>query len=433
MLTTSKSSSPGVFVQVGATRDGLDPYLDAARQRGMRALLLETPAYLRWRQQLGRRPFDEELPVEHPANAGEVLRTLESRGRVRGTALVLTGFERYASSAFALAALLEPRPRVPRVDGPFLPVDKWGQRDALTRKRPEVLQPRYARFTLGAPEAAEALTHVGYPQVVKPSNGGGGLGVFLSENASQRDQALTRLGSLANYDGSPFTRVLVEEFIEGREHSIQGLAWEGRAYLLTTCEKLITREVDSDTGLCGFRETGHLATHGAHALPALRALAQACLEATGYRQGPFHVDIIQNARGVFFVEMGFRLSGGGLVALVEKTTGMKWADMVFEACLGERAPVLAPVREGPGACVGQVTCTSEEELSAGEQLIARGVRGEVQRMSPPAPSCPIPGEETLASDKLRHAGFTGRITVYGSTLDAVRRSLAGCIAARLGA
>ncbi|QRO00740.1 ATP-grasp domain-containing protein [Archangium violaceum] len=433
MLLPSKSPTPRVFVQVGATRDGLDPYLDAARQRGMRALLIETPAYLRWRQQLGRRPFDEELPVAHPARADEVLQALESHGHSAGTALVLAGFERYVSSAFTLAALLGPRARGHQVDGAFRPVDKWGQRDALTRKRPEVLQPRYARFTLGAPEAAEALSRVGFPQVIKPSNGGGGLGVFLVEDASQRDQALTRLGALANYDGSPFTRVLIEEFIDGREHSLQGLAWEGRAYLLTTCEKFITHEVTPDTGLRGFREAGHLATHGAQAAPALRALAQACLDATGYRQGPFHVDIIQNARGAFFVEMGFRLSGGGLVALVEKTTGMKWADMVFEACLGERAPELAPVREGPGACVGQVTCTSEDELRAGERLLSQGVRGEVRRIPPPAPSSPAADEETLASDKLRHVGFTGRITVYGRTLDSVRHALAGCISARLGA
>jgi hypothetical protein len=433
MLTTFKSSSPGVFVQVGATRDGLDPYLDAARRRGMRALLLETPAYLRWRQQLGRRPFDEELPVAHPAQVDEVLQALEAHGHLGGTALVLAGFERYVSSAFALAALLAPRSLGRRADGPFCPVDKWGQRDALARGHPEVLQPRYARFTLGTQEAAETLPLVGFPQVVKPSNGGGGLGVFLAEDASQRDQALARLGTLANYDGSPFTRVLVEEFIEGREHSLQGLAWEGRAYLLTTCEKLIVHEVAPETGLCGFREAGHLATHGAQASPALRALGQACLEATGYRQGPFHVDLIQNARGAFFVEMGFRLSGGGLVALVEKTTGMRWADMVLEACLGERAPVLAPVREGPGACVGQVTCTSEDELRAGERLLSQGVRAEVRRMPPRSPSCPVADEETLASDKLRHAGFTGRITVYGRTLDTVRHALAGCIAARLGA
>ena len=39
------------FVQLGATRDGLDPYLHAARARGMQAVLIETPDYIALRQQ----------------------------------------------------------------------------------------------------------------------------------------------------------------------------------------------------------------------------------------------------------------------------------------------------------------------------------------------------------------------------------------------
>ncbi len=427
------TTSAGAFVQVGATRDGLDPYLDAARRRGMQAILVETPAYLRWRRHLGRRPFDVEVPVEHPADVAEVRQALEARGVT--VALLLAGFERYVTSAFTLAAALEKGPRNRWPYGPFDPVDKWGQRDALTRRCPEVLQPRHASLAVGAPDTEGAMARVGFPLVVKPSNGGGGLGVFLVENAEQRDRALATLTSLANYDGAPFERVILEEFVEGREHSIQGMASEGRAFILTTCEKFITREpAPGASGLAGFREAGHMATHGDRTAPALRALTQACLDATGYREGPFHVDIIQNARGAFFVEMGFRLSGGGIVALVERTTGMKWAELVFEVHLGERALVLAPVREGPGAYVGQVTCTSEEELVAGEQLRARGVDAEVLRITPPRfeEGSSAPSEETLASDKLRHTGFAGRVIVRGSTLDEVRQHLRGCIASRLG-
>lgn len=400
----------------------------------MRAILIETPAYLLWRRHLGRRPFDMELPVEHPADAAEVRRALKERGLT--VTLLLAGFERYVTSAYALAAEWEHASRYRWEHGPFDPLDKWGQRHALARRCPEVRQPRHSSFLMGALDAAEATSRVGFPLVIKPSNGGGGLGIFLVENAAQRDKALTQLRSMSNYDGSPFERVLLEEYVEGREHSVQGLAWENRAHILTVCEKLITREpVPGVPELRGFREAGHIATHGARISPALRAVAQACLDATGYREGPFHVDVIQNARGAYFVEMGFRLSGGGLVALAEKATGMNWAELVFEMHLSGRAPVMAPTREGPGAYVGQVTCTSGEELAAGERLKREGVQAEVARIAPPqlAEGATVPGEETLASDKLRHAGFAGRITVRGSTLEEVRHHLQSCIAARLGA
>ncbi|WP_163864401.1 ATP-grasp domain-containing protein [Myxococcus eversor] len=428
------TNSSGAFVQLGATRDGLDPYLDAARRRGLQTLLVETPAYLSWRQQLGRRPFDLEVPVEHPAQPEEVQHALESLG-VKVT-LLLAGFERYVDCSFALAPILEDSPRQRWPYGAFSPLDKWGQREALAHACPDVLQPRHVSFELGSPAAAETLTRVGFPLVAKPSNGGGGLGVFLVENAEQRDRALRALSTLSNYDGARFERVLLEEFIEGREHSIQGLAHDGRALILTTCEKLITRESAPGTPeLRGFREAGHIATHGDRAAPALRALTQACLDATGYREGPFHVDVLQNPRGAFFVEMGFRLSGGGLVGLVERATGIKWAELVFETHLGERTPTLPPPREGPGACVGQVTCASEDELREGEALREKGVTVEVLRLAaggPAAEASASPRAQTLASDKLRHTGFRGRIVVSGTTLDEVRHHLQGCIAARLG-
>ncbi|NTX64280.1 ATP-grasp domain-containing protein [Myxococcus sp. CA051A] len=431
LMTTTSS---GAFVQLGATRDGLEPYLDAARRRGLQTILVETPAYLSWRQHLGRRPFDLELPVEHPSQPAEVQHFLESLGVP--VTLLLAGFERYVECAFALAPVMEHGPRQRWPHGAFNPLDKWGQREALAHACPRVLQPRHVSFELGSPGASAMLTRVGFPLVVKPSNGSGGLGVFLVEDARQRDQALAALGELSNYDGGRFERVLLEEFIEGREHSIQGLAHEGRALLLTTCEKLVTREPAPGTPeLRGFREAGHIATHGDRAEPALRALAQACLDATGYREGPFHVDLLRNQGGAFFVEMGFRLSGGGLSGLVDRATGMKWAELVFETHLGERVPALPPFREGPGAYVGQVTCASEDELRAGETLRAKGVTVEVQRFAATPPGVETvasPRREALAADKLRDSGFAGRLVVSGTTLEEVRHSLQSCISARLG-
>ncbi|MCP3164367.1 ATP-grasp domain-containing protein [Myxococcus sp. QH3KD-4-1] len=429
------TTSSGVFVQLGASRDGLDPYLDAARRRGLQTLLVETPAYLGWRQRLGRRPFDLELPVEHPSRPAEVQHFLESLGIP--VTLLLAGFERYVDCAFALAPIMEHGPRQRWPHGAFSPLDKWGQREALAHAFPQVLQPRHVSFELGSPGAAAALGRVGFPLVVKPSNGRGGLGVFLVEDAEQRDRALSALGDLSNDDGGRFERALLEEFIEGREHSLQGLAHEGQALLLTTCEKLVTREAAPGTPtLRGFREAGHIATHGDRAEPALRALAQACLDATGYREGPFHVDLLRNPQGAFFVEMGFRLSGGGLSGLVDRATGTKWAELVFETHLGERVPRLPPFREGPGAYVGQVTCTSEDELRNGEALRAKGVTVEVQRFAaipPMVEAIASPRKEALAADKPRDSGSAGRLVVSGATLEEVRHHLRSCIAARWGA
>src|SRR5438132_2578940 len=96
------------FVQVGATRDGLDPYLAASRRRGMSALLVETPAYLRYREALGGEPFDAVVAVSHLEDADEVVSALTWTGSP--PALVLPGFETYTKSAYRVAEVLGTAP-----------------------------------------------------------------------------------------------------------------------------------------------------------------------------------------------------------------------------------------------------------------------------------------------------------------------------------
>lgn len=414
------------FVQLGATRDGLDPYLDCARRRGMRAVLVETPAYLRWRRLLGRRPFDLELPVERPQDPAAVAAALA--GAAVAPRLVLSGFERYVYAGFDLARALGSAPW-PHAGPGFRPPDKHRQRDALRRAGTDVHQPRFA--LIGADPAADGACALGYPQVVKPSDGGGGLGVLLVDDADGRRRAVELIRAMRNYGGGQFASVLAEEFVKGPELSLQGVARLGRPHLLSVCEKLTTvEEVPGAVGLSGFREVGHLARHGATAGGALRDLAERCLRAVGYQEGPFHIDVILGQAGPVFVEMGFRLSGGGLVALVERATGVRWAEAVFTVHLDREAPAIPPARE---RAVGQIAAVTQQELAAGAELARAGHDVEVVRAAP-LPSADALGEadrEVLASDLSRHTGSVGRVLVTGANCSDVHALLHPIVAARL--
>jgi hypothetical protein len=374
------------FVQIGATRDGLDPYLRCARQRRMRAVLVETPAYLAWRKVLGRQPFDVEIAVAAPEDPEAVNVALLAAGIAPG--LVLTGFERYVGSGFAVAR------------NEFEPVDKYDQRMALAGK---AWQPQ--------------LTGVTFPQVVKPSDGGGGLGVFLVDDEVGRAEAVERLRQLENYGGGEFARVLVEEYLDGVEFSVQGIAVGGKVTVLSFCRKVITIEtVDGSDHVRGFREAGHVIAHGAHTPPGLRELAQTAVSAVGYVDGPFHLDAIDVGGRLSFLEMGFRLSGGALVALAQRVTGVSWAELAFRAHLLD-GPVEIPQPPDESLIIGQVVAFTDGQLEVGQQL-----GGQVQRM-PPAPVAETAGIPELASDMLRHNGFHGRVVVAGTTVDEVERKL----------
>jgi hypothetical protein len=412
------------FVQVGATRDGLDPYLDCARRRAMPAVLVETGAYLRWRAALGRRPFDLELPVEQPHDPDSVRAALAAAGVE--PALVLTGFERYAVSGFELARLSGVAPW-PRVGADFAPPDKADARAALAAAAPELPQPRIVPLTGGYAPAAE---HLGYPQVLKPVDGGGGLGVLLAEDAGAARRALERIQALSNYGGGAFRAVVAEQYVAGPEVSVQALAVDGEPRILSVCEKIVDLEPLDEPGLRGFRELGHIARPEASADAELRRLCARSLAATGYREGPFHLDAILGPEGPVFVEMGFRLSGSGLVGLVRRATGIDWAEEVFRGHLGE-PPSAAPRPAGP--VVGQVAALREAELDAAGELADPSVALEVLRAARPVLDGLSAHElDLLASDRLRHTGVLGRIVATGTSAESVRAVLLSLLDARIG-
>jgi hypothetical protein len=420
------SNGAGVFVQIGATRDGLDPYLDCAADRGMRAVLVETPAYLRRRRALSRRTFDTELPLPEPQNSAAVLALLESANVV--PTLVLAGFERYIGSAYSVAQTLDVIRR-PVESRPFAPLDKSGQRRAVAAAAPGVRQPWFASFPTGT-TAAWPSTPPSFPCVVKPADGGGGLGVFLVDGPTQLELALAHLQTMQNYGGGMFSGVLLEEFLDGDEYSLQGIVHEGRVLVLTACVKMIGREVvPGCPGPLGFRERGHVAVPGSHTDPDLLRLTEEVVQAVGYHQGPFHIDVIRGVQGPAFLEIGFRLSGGSVVELVRRVTGARWADLAFQTYLGEGWPMLPPPAD---VVVGHIEAVDERELARAQELQARGDAVEVRRYPKVSPNAqPLADERAqLDSDLLRHSSASGRIVVTGDDVDDVRRRLEGFVAIR---
>lgn len=130
--------------------------------------------------------------------------------------------------------------------------------------------------------SADAPVSLGFPLVVKPADGGGGLGVFLVESPEDVPVALNRVAWLRNDGGGEFPGLLVEQFLSGTEFSLQGVVRDSKVVIFTTCEKVIAREPVA----------------GAAALKE------------------------------------FQLSGGAVAGLVCRTTGTDWAEVTFCTHLG---------------------------------------------------------------------------------------------------
>ncbi|WP_341530373.1 ATP-grasp domain-containing protein [Nostoc sp. UHCC 0302] len=418
-----------MFVQVGATRDGLDPYLDASLRRGMKAVLIETPDYLQWRKNLGRRTFDIELPINQPNDPNQILNILGDLSK--NVKLILPGFERYVESVYAVAERWKVPPWQEMIYPHFVPPNKWEQRRLLSQKASLILQPAYMILSLQDVNAS-SLVNLKYPLVIKPVNGGGGLGVFLVENFLQLEKSLAELKKLTNYDGNVFDEIIVEEYISGVEYSVQGISQEGMVVIITVCEKFILKEhILGINNISGFREVGHIATCGSWSSSRIQQFAQSCIDAVGYYKGPFHIDLIQNDQGLYFIEMGFRLSGGGLVNLIEKVTGINWGESSFAVHLENR--FILPFSSNGNKFMGQIIALSPEEMVIAKHLYSIGLPITIEEfpalkpLSQPLKFIP----KSLAADVMRHAGSLGRITVSAQSLIEVKNLLQKCISVRL--
>ncbi|HEX4000884.1 MAG TPA: ATP-grasp domain-containing protein [Pirellulales bacterium] len=377
----------------------------------MQSVLIESPAYLKFRASLPDRPiFDNQLAVLCPASATQVLDALNQASLK--PALLLAGFDLYVHAAFEAATALGVRPAGPRL--PLVPCDKAAQRTALADKFPNVAQPAHVVVT--------QLKHLGtivrefkFPAVLKAVDAAGGLAVYAVDNASEALHAAARIERLQNYDGRPLTNMLLEQRIMGAEFSLQGIARAGDPVLLTFCEKIIENEPDrADPTLRGFREMAHIGLPGLHAPPAFVRLAGQCMAAFGYPDGPFMIDFIRDAHGnLYFLEMGFRLSGFGLVKLVEQLTGWDWGELSFGWLLEHRWPEEPPRPQA--ACTGQCLLPTRDALARAERMAADGV--VIERFASPPPHT----NPALMADNLRHSGFNGRARMVGASPAAIQK------------
>jgi len=416
------------FVQVGATRDGLDPYLDAAHRRGMTAVLLETPDYLRWRRALGWREFDVSLPVHHLASADGIVAALELLDH--RPELVLAGFERYARPTFAASAILNVRPS----DGSnvFSAPRKRDQRMAMTAAGLDGFQPRYNPMNSLA-ELADACDGLRFPVVLKPSDGSSGLGVVLIPDIEGVPDAVAAVNGLRNYDGGPFEGWLVEEYAAGDEVSLQALAIAGHVEILTYSEKFALLERSVGHRIATFREGGHVVSPFSEMAKGLGVLVGKCIAAVGYSNGPFHIDLVRRGDAVRVLEMGFRLSGLGMVTLVERVAQVNWAEAAFRVHLQdapplEQSPEITGLRYQYG---GQIAIRNATELRIARALQTRyGHRAvEVHTLPRPANLGDWFRETppSMTADLRRYASGIGRMFVFHNDKTTVSSLLSHCI------
>jgi len=398
-----------IFLQIGATRDGLNPWCAVAKRDGYFTVLAEMGDFVDYQSISLAQPFDLIIRLDRPENPWEVMQAYLHAGLLTHPTVVLAGFETYNVSAGRLREMLAG----PDAPAAFIPLDKYAQRMALKKAWPRLPQPEFRFFAspLSILDARQALL---YPCVVKPVDGGGGLGIWLIEHAGQLHSVVQKLVQTMNYGGRGFSGFIVESALTGPEFSLQGVVHQGTPHALTCCQKVVEQHRDAE-GCISFYESGHVAM-AATALPAsFRSLMHFCCETFGYRQGAFHIDFIVVNGVPHFLEMGFRLSGMGVAVLVQAVTGINWADMAFRLEAGSTLPRLTFAASG---AIGQLRLRQPAQLQAAERWIDRHQQGTLL----PAlrlPALQVSPRSSLYADLTRHAGILATFSLTATAREPI--------------
>jgi biotin carboxylase len=186
----------------------------------------------------------------------------------------------------------------------------------------------------------------GLPIIVKPSRGWGQRGVSKVESMPELEGAYRRAR-----DASTAGLVLVEEFVEGTELSVNAYTKDGETTVCSVTERVITHYPDPPgITFAEWYPSGLDRSEDGQAIAA----ALRGIQALGIKRGPTYTQLRMGPKGARLVETAYRL-GGGLdpdvallasgISLFRKILGVALDKPEWEAA--------GPERERHGGAIGK--------------------------------------------------------------------------------
>lgn len=166
-----------------------------------------------------------------------------------------------------------------------------------------------------------------FPLIVKPRDNSGSRGVKLCRTLEELRTSMSEALEVSKLD-----TVLVEEFIEGPEYSIESLHHDGKSEVIQFTEKKTT-EFPYNV------ELGHIqpANISEDNKQKIREIVAKIDKALHFENCPSHTELKINERGIFVIETSPRLGGDYITStLTPLSTGVNLEDELLKIALGER-------------------------------------------------------------------------------------------------
>ena len=277
--------------------------------------------------------------------------------------------------------------------------DKRLMRSALSARRVPI--PRFS-VTQTLDEARLAADSFGYPLALKIGCSSGSRGVYRVD--SQADLA-ARFVQAREFQ--PLVGLLLEEWMEGDEVSVEGACWGKEIHVVQVTDKLLFPGVFPVEA--GHSQPSRLPEAS---VASIRATAEAGVHALELTDSAFHAELKMTRGGPKIVEIGARLGGDRIAThLTPLSTGVNLLKAAISIAVGH-APDLASARARGSAVryfhasgcgtIERVEGLDEVQTMPGLELLYSAS----ERDGPLRPGLVV-GEIRSSLDRYGHAIFSG--------------------------
>ena len=212
----------------------------------------------------------------------------------------------------------------------LIPGNKFLARQAY--KKNGVSSPKFALVTENVD-----LNDFKYPLIVKPTDGRSTMGVFKVEKEEDLQNAIK-----LSLENSYRKEVLIEEFIEGVEVSLDSISYKGKHYILAIKERELTQGINSKVKTAG---------HWPLELPVeikekLINENKKALDAINFKYGATNNEFRINKDGeVFLIEVNPRMAGDCSHIIMQLYNGYDIVKGVIDVALGQfKEPVITETK-----------------------------------------------------------------------------------------
>lgn len=166
---------------------------------------------------------------------------------------------------------------------------------------------------------------IAYPCIMKPTDNAGSRGVVLVHSLDELEKEYSYTVGESREGG-----VIIEEYMEGPEISVEVMVVDGEPHVLQVTDKITT-------GAPHFVEMGHTQPSrlGSENVDKISDLAKRAVKSIGINCGPAHVEIMLTKDGPKMVELGARMGGDCITThLVPLSTGIDMVRNTLEIACG---------------------------------------------------------------------------------------------------